>query len=252
MTRICDIRIGTSGWCYPHWKQRFYPAGLAQRQWLEYYSRVFNTVEVNNTFYHLPRESSVANWYDQTPADFLFTVKASRYITHIKRLKDCRESLDLFYDRISSLKEKLAVVLYQLPPNFGKNLTRLEDFLGILPADHLSVFEFRNVSWYCDDTSNLLKAYNCGFCIHDLGELSTPKIVTGKSMYLRLHGTTGKYRGKYSESMLKKWAVWIEHQQVNCVKAFVYFNNDINGYAVKNAETLKVDLGKQKPVQKTV
>lgn len=244
MGRKCDIRVGTSGWCYGHWKERFYPVGLAQSEWLEYYCHWFNTVEVNNTFYHLPKESSVANWYGQVPVDFVFTVKASRYITHIKRLKDCGESVELFYERMSSLKEKLGSVLYQLPPNFGKDLSRLEEFLRLLPPSPLSIFEFRNTSWYCDDCYNLLKAYNCAFCIHDLGEVATPKIITGNSIYIRLHGAAGKYRGNYPESTLKKWAGWIEHHKKNCVSIFVYFNNDINGYAVKNAGRLKVNLGK--------
>lgn len=241
---VCDIRIGTSGWCYPHWKKRFYPQGLAQSKWLEYYSQTFSTVEVNNTFYHLPKKSSVANWYKQTPDSFKFTVKASRYITHIKRLKACGESVELFYQRMSPLKQKLATVLYQLPPNFGKDIPRLEEFIKLLPSKPLSVFEFRNTTWYCDDCYNLLNTCNCAFCIHDLGELATDKIVTCGNIYIRLHGTTGKYRGDYPESTLKKWAAWIEHQRENCVSIFVYFNNDINGYAVKNAETLIANLDK--------
>lgn len=240
----CDIRIGTSGWNYKHWKGRFYPEKLAQRKWLEFYAQTFNAVEINNTFYRLPKQSAVANWYKQSPDDFQFTVKASRYITHLKRLKDPADHIERFYESVSSLKEKMTSVLFQLPPNFKKNISRLEQFLEALPDSPKSIFEFRNTSWYCDETYDLLKAHNCAFCIHDYGDVASPVKATADFAYLRFHGSKGKYYGKYHGNTLNKWARHIEQLTENCVNLFVYFNNDLEGFAVENAKTLKEKLGK--------
>ena len=235
----CDIRIGTSGWHYNHWKELFYPKELPKNQWFEYYSKHFDTVEINNTFYQLPKEQTFENWHKQAPKDFLYTVKANRYITHIKRLKEPEESLERFFKRIRLLKDNLGPVLYQLPPNFHKDLDRLGTFIEHLPKKIIAVFEFRHDSWFCEDTYKLLKRFNVGFCIHDLAGIPTPRVITSDIIYIRFHGPTGKYAGNYSKSALQNWAKWITEHIKKAHALYAYFNNDAHAYAVRNAKTLK-------------
>jgi uncharacterized protein YecE (DUF72 family) len=235
----CDIRIGTSGWHYDHWAGPFYPADLPKDKWLEYYAQHFDTVELNNTFYHLPKEQSLKRWHKLAPKDFIYSVKANRYITHIKRLKDPQEVLDRFFGRVRLLKKKLGPVLYQLPPGLHKDLGRLESFIKLLPKQRPSVFEFRHESWYCEDTFELLRRFGVGFCIHDLSGLESPRVVTSDIIYIRFHGTTGRYSGCYSKSMLANWAKWLKDQAKNVRGIYVYFNNDQAAYAVRNAKELK-------------
>ena len=270
----CDIRIGTSGWHYDDWKEVFYPAQMAKHKWFEYYSKHFDTVEINNTFYQLPKEQTFENWHKQAPKNFLFTVKANRFITHIKRLKEPRDSLKRFFERVRLLKENLGPVLYQLPPNFHKDLDRLTAFLQVLRNVILneaqrseeslprrpdsssafgglrrrpersegmtkSVFEFRHESWFSEDTYKLLSKFNAVFCIHDLVGIPTPRVITGDIIYIRFHGPTGKYQGNYSKSALQNWAKWIKDNIKGNKAVFAYFNNDIHAYAVQNAKTLK-------------
>jgi len=235
----CDIRIGTSGWHYNHWTGLFYPAKLPKSKWFEHYAKNFDTVEINNTFYQLPKQETVKSWHKQAPKNFLYTVKANRYITHIKRLKDPSESLKRFFERVSILAENLGPVLYQLPPNFHKDLDRLKAFLQVLPEDQIAVFEFRHKSWFSDDTYKLLSEFNAGFCIHDLAGVPTPRIITADLIYVRFHGPTGKYAGNYSESALQEWANWIKDNLKGKKAVFAYFNNDIHAYAINNAKTLK-------------
>jgi len=235
----CDIRIGTSGWHYDHWRQRFYPEGLAKSKWFLHYAQHFDTVEVNNTFYQLPKEKSVENWYKQAPDNFLYTVKANRYITHIKRLKDASESLDRFFDTVGILAEKLGPILYQLPPSLHKNLELLASFIKLLPKKRTAVFEFRHDSWYSEDTYDLLKKSNVAFCIHDMPGKQSPRIVTADVIYLRFHGTTGRYAGNYPKPALKKWADWTKENLKGIRAVYAYFNNDIEGHAISNAKTLK-------------
>ena len=238
------IRIGTSGWLYYHWQGRFYPEDLPKSKWFEYYSRHFDTVELNNTFYHLPKKQTVKNWHKNAPENFLYAVKASRFITHIKRLKDVDEPVKTFYDTIKLLKEKLGPVLFQLPPSMRQNLDLLESFLRLLPKNPKPVFEFRNESWFDDGTYKLLEKYNAAFCIHDLVGNQTPRIQTCDCLYIRFHGTTGRYEGNYSDKALTDWAKWIKKQKSHNI--FVYFNNDYNAYAVHNALTLIQFLKKTK------
>ena len=187
----------------------------------------------------MPKQASVKTWYKQTPKNFLYAVKASRYITHIKRLKDISEELNLFYETIAPLKSKLGPVLFQLPPSFKKNLNRLEDFLKLLPKRKLAAIEFRNDSWYTQDTYDLLNEYNVGFCTHDLPGLESPRIVTGKLIYLRFHGTESRYAGNYSEAVLRDYANWLKENSKIVTGIYVYFNNDYNAFAVTNAKQLK-------------
>jgi len=235
----CDIRIGTSGWHYDDWKELFYPAQMAKHKWFEYYSKHFDTVEINNTFYQLPKEQTFENWHKQAPKNFLFTVKANRYITHIKRLKEPEDSLKRFFERVRLLKENLGPVLYQLPPNFHKDLDRLGTFMKYLPKKIIAVFEFRHESWFSEDTYKLLSGFNAAFCIHDLVGISTPRVITGDIIYIRFHGPTGKYQGNYSKSALQNWAKWIKDHIKGKKVVYAYFNNDIHAYAVNNAKQLK-------------
>jgi uncharacterized protein YecE (DUF72 family) len=234
-----EIRVGTSGWHYWHWAGLFYPEDLPKSDWLKFYAKSFDTVELNNTFYHLPKPSSVKTWYKQTPKNFLYAVKASRYITHIKRLKDVSGELNLFYETIAPLKSKLGPILFQLPPSFKKNLNRLEDFLKLLPKRKLASIEFRNDSWYKQDTYDLLNEYGVGFCTHDLPGLESPRIVTGPLIYLRFHGTESRYAGNYSKAALQDYANWLKENLKTTPAAYIYFNNDYQAYAVKNAREFR-------------
>jgi uncharacterized protein YecE (DUF72 family) len=235
----CDLRVGTSGWYYDHWKELFYPAGLAKSKWFEHYAGHFDTVEINNTFYHLPKEQSVQRWHDLAPRDFLYAVKANRYITHIKKLKDSVEPLQRFFDRVGLLKYKLGPILYQLPPSLHKDLDRLETFVKLLPRSKTAVFEFRHESWYSDDTFNLLRKFGVGFCIHDMPGKESPRVVTADIVYIRFHGTTGRYAGSYPKSQLQDWAKWLKEQAKTARGIYAYFNNDIGGHAIKNARQLR-------------
>jgi uncharacterized protein YecE (DUF72 family) len=233
------IYVGTSGWYYDHWLGRFYPEDLPKSEWFEYYARHFDTVEINNTFYHQPKPESVKRWRRLAPQNFVYTVKANRYITHIKRLKNVSAELERFFENVHLLKNKLGPILYQLPPGFHQDLGRLESFLKLLPEKHLAVFEFRHQSWYADDTYKLLQKYNAAFCIHDLSGNQSPRIVTGDSIYLRFHGTTGRYSGNYTKAALKNWAKWVKSNLKNVRSVYAYFNNDYNAYAVYNAQSLR-------------
>lgn len=232
-----QIRVGTSGWHYDHWKGRFYPEELKKSDWLGFYMQHFDTVEINNTFYHLPKETFVERWHKQAAKNFICTVKANRYLTHIKKLKDTSEEITRFFERMKLLGVNLGPVLYQLPPNLHKNLKLLADFLELLPEKRLGVFEFRHDSWYCDKIYELLDKHGLGFCTHDMPGKVSPRIVTGKLLYLRMHGATGRYSGNYPDKILKGWAKWIKN---NAGERYVYayFNNDYNAHAVNNAKQL--------------
>jgi uncharacterized protein YecE (DUF72 family) len=238
----CDIRIGTSGWYYDHWKEVFYPAGLAKSKWFEHYAQHFDTVEVNNTFYHLPKEKTLQRWYEIAPKGFLYAVKANRYITHIKKLKDASEPLERFFERVNLLKGKLGPILYQLPPSLHKDLDLLGDFIKLLPKRKTAVFEFRHQSWYENDTYDLLRKLGVGFCIHDMPGNESPREVTSDVIYIRFHGTSGRYAGNYPESALEGWAEWLKEQTKEAHFIYAYFNNDIHGHAIKNAQQLKAKL----------
>ncbi len=236
------IRIGTSGWYYNHWSGLFYPAELPKSKWFEYYAKDFDTVEINNTFYHLPKEGFLKKWHKQAPKNFIYSIKANRYITHIKRLKDSSEPLERFIERVGILAEKLGPILYQLPPSLHKDLDLLKSFVKLLPKKLPAVFEFRHKSWYSEDTFKLLSQFGVGFCIHDMPGKESPRIITADIIYIRFHGPTGKYTGSYSKSALQNWAKWIKQHSKEAPSIYVYFNNDINANAVCNAKTLKEQL----------
>ena len=233
------VLVGTSGYVYDHWRQRFYSEKLSKPKWLEFYASHFNTVELNNTFYRLPSEAAFANWRDSTPGDFTFAVKVSRFITHIKRLKDAEEQVETFLSKAKILGDKLGPLLYQLPPNMHRNDERLEAFLSILPRKMKHVVEFRHQSWLEKGVFETLHKYNVGFCIFDMPDLSCPLVATADFAYIRFHGSTGLYRSCYSDDELAGWAKKLTDLAASLKTIYIYFNNDAEAFAVKNAMTLR-------------
>jgi uncharacterized protein YecE (DUF72 family) len=233
--------VGTSGWVYPHWRGRFYPDDLPQNQWLEFYCHHFSTVELNNSFYRLPSERAFLHWKEVTPAAFVFSVKVSRFITHLKKLRNAEAALENFISRAKLLGDKLGPLLYQLPPQMPKDLALLESFLRLLPKDLHHVVEFRNQAWLADEVYELLGLYGAGFCIYDMPDLATPVIATAGHAYVRFHGSSGLYSSSYSDHELETWARKIG--ALPAEKVHIYFNNDAEAYAVSNARTLAKLLG---------
>jgi len=230
--------IGTSGWHYEHWRNRFYPEQLTKAKWLEFYATHFATVELNNSFYHLPSETAFANWRDSSPANFIFAVKVSRFITHIKRLKNTEEAVDKFITRAKILDQKLGPLLYQLPPNMHRNDDLLESFLSTLPQGMKHVFEFRHQSWLEEKVFDILHKYNMGLCVFDMPSISCPLVATADFAYVRFHGSTGLYFSCYSDEELADWAKRLADLASNLKALYIYFNNDAEAFAVRNALTL--------------
>jgi len=226
--------IGTSGWNYPHWEGIFYPDGLAKDKWLEFYARSFDSVELNVTFYRLIKEKTFKNWRNRVPEDFCFVVKGSRFITHIKKIKDIEEPLAIFIDNASVLEKKLAAILWQFPPGFKKALGHLEIFLKLLKKTKIrQVFEFRNETWFDKTTYALLKKYNACLCIAHSGRFPCVREVTADFIYMRFHGASALYSSDYSEEELRDWADFAKKEKNKDI--FAFFNNDAYGYALKNA-----------------
>lgn len=239
MPKQGKLYIGTSGWNYNHWREHFYPEKLPSKKWLEYYIEKFDTVEINNTFYQLPKESALKNWVETTPDDFLFTVKASRYITHMKKLKDPVEAFGKFRDRVELLGGKLGPILFQLPPRWKANPERLEGILKILPKGQRAAFEFRDQSWWNEEIYGILKRHNAAFCIYELDGMESPKEFTADWIYLRMHGPDGSYEGSYSKQELAGWAGAITQWRKKGMDIYCYFDNDEKAHAVNNALSLK-------------
>jgi len=236
------LHVGTSGWAYPHWKGPFYPENLPDRERLAYYARHFSCVEINNSFYRLPSEHNLATWRDSTPADFLFAVKASRYLTHMKKLKNPQAGLGTFFQRIDLLGDKLGPVLFQLPPRWRCNPERLDAFLRTLGGIRRYAFEFRDTSWINDAVLTLLEQYAAAFCIYDLAGYRTPLHLTADFVYVRLHGPGDAYQGSYDQHTLSDWAARIHEWQASGLDVHCYFDNDQAGYAVDNARSLQALL----------
>ena len=233
------IHIGTSGWHYKHWKGTFYPADIKDADRFHYYQQFFDTVELNNPFYHLPAAKTFTGWKRSTPEKFIFSVKASRYITHMKKLNPGKKSLHLFFSHAEKLGEKMGPVLFQLPPGWKINVTRFEDFLNELPKNHLYTFEFRNYTWYETKIFELLQKHKCAFCIYELAGHLSPIEVTAGFVYIRLHGPGEKYQGSYRGVQLKKWAIKTHQWAQDGKDVYIYFDNDQAGYAAFNAKRLK-------------
>jgi len=235
-----QVRVGTSGWIYRHWRGVFYPEKLPVARWFDWYARTFDTVEVNNSFYRLPSEEVFRDWGKMAPPGFLFAVKASRYLTHLKKLKDPEAPLENFLGRARKLGRRLGPVLYQLPPHWRCDPARLATFLKLLPHDVQHAVEFRDPSWYTDRVRELLTEAGVGFCIHDMHESPAPLWVTGPLVYVRFHGPTAvHYAGKYDRRRLRTWAERIRGFHGDGRDVFVYFNNDGGGHAVTNARQLR-------------
>jgi uncharacterized protein YecE (DUF72 family) len=230
--------IGCSGWHYDHWRGLYYPEGLPKSKWLQFYAKQFNTVELNNSFYHLPSEKAFATWRESTPEDFVFAVKVSRFITHIKRLRNLGSAVENFLSRACLLQDKLGPFLYQLPPNMKRNDAVLESFLASLPQKYQHVFEFRNESWIQDSVFNILRRYNTGLCVFDMPGFTCPLVATSDFAYIRFHGSASLYSSCYSNEELSQWAQKIAHLSENVKSIYIYFNNDAEAFAVKNALTL--------------
>lgn len=235
---IGKLYIGTSGWCYDSWVGNFYPRDLNKNKWLKYYSKYFNTVEINSSFYHLTRKETFDNWALQTPDNFVFVVKASRYITHIKNLVDCSEPFKKLLDSALGLGNKLGLFLFQLPPNLKKNIIKLEDFFKIILKNYRYVFEFRNESWFCDEVYNLLNEFGAGIVISSSPSFPYHEIITGNLCYIRMHGSEQLYSSSYSEKELQKLSALIRKNLKKNINTYVYFNNDAFGYAIENARKL--------------
>jgi uncharacterized protein YecE (DUF72 family) len=239
MTTPAVTRIGCSGWQYKHWKGDFYPAELPASRWFEYYADRFDTVEINNTFYRLPETATFQRWAERAPARFLFAVKASRFLTHMKKLKDPEEPLARLFERMRPLGKHLGPVLYQLPPGWKLDLERLEHFLQVLPKRVRHVLEFREPSWYADAVSTLLDRYGVARCLHDMKGSATGQERVGPFVYVRFHGASGTYSGGYPADRLERWAAWLDGQRRHGCEIYAYFNNDVGGHAPRDAVTLR-------------
>lgn len=230
--------IGCSGYYYNHWKGVFYPEKLPKNQWLVFYSSHFNSVEINNTFYRMPQEKAVKNWYNITPAGFLFAVKGYRYITHIKKLiadNDLIRYLNDFQKLAGLLKEKAGPLLWQFPASFRNNPERLKKFCMSLSKEFNHVFEFRNDTWFNNETYEILEKYGCSLCIVS-GPSSVPRVVIAinDTAYIRFHGEGSWYRDNYSNEALQSWKKALD--ETHAGRLLAYFNNDMNAYAVNNGQ----------------
>ena len=231
--------VGTSGWQYDHWRGDFYPEKLPKRRWFEHYAQTFETVELNSSFYRQPKDATWDKWHEMAPAGFRFAVKANRFLTHIKRLKDVDGTVDRFLRGVERLEPSLGPLLYQIPPNFHndeENRQRLEHFLDILPKSHAHVIEFRHDSWHTEGVLAMLRHHNVGFCCHDMQGLHPPVAVTADVAYVRLHGRS--YGGNYGPAALQTWAERVRDMERDADAIWVFFNNDLGGHAPRNAISL--------------
>jgi len=235
---VKPLWIGTSGWHYKDWLGRFYPPKTPAERFLEIYSHTFGTVELNGVFYRLPKPEMVKGWYERSPKGFLFAYKASRYLTHMKKLADPESALRLMFQRADLLREKLGPILYQLPPFFPQNLQRLKTFFKALPRGYAHVMEFRHPTWFTPAVYELLEKARVSLCLYDMQGEPSPQVLTGPLAYVRFHGTQGKYAGSYPAVALRTWARKIDAWRRSRT-AYAYFNNDAKGHAIQNALSLK-------------
>lgn len=235
------IYIGTSGWHYQHWNGSFYPQLITSSNWLDYYASRLRSVEINNSFYQLPSLESVKKWRDTVPDTFLFALKASRYITHRKKLRDPELILSNFIDRAKILGEKLGIILFQLPPRWQCNPKRLRDFIAALPQQYRYAFEFRDRSWFNPNVYEILAEYEIAFCIYELNGYVSPKVVTTDFVYLGLHGPDEAYKGQYNTATLSRsrWASTFLAWKQEGKEIYCYFDNDECGYAAQDTLNLQ-------------
>jgi uncharacterized protein YecE (DUF72 family) len=234
-----QVHIGTSGWQYRHWRGNFYPDKLPMRLWLEHYTKYFDTVELNTTFYRLPPPTSVERWQDSTPDNFCFAAKGSRFLTHMKKLKNAEVGIGRFFEHIEPLGGKLGPIVFQTPPFWTVDVDRLQEFLVALPSEHRYAFEFRNPTWHAEAVYDLLRRHKAAFCIFEIAGAHSPLEVTADLVYVRLHGPGKAYQGLYSNEVLSEWATRIRAWRKARRSVYFYFDNDEAGYAAQNALTLK-------------
>jgi uncharacterized protein YecE (DUF72 family) len=232
-------RVGCSGWLYKHWRGDFYPAELPQSRWFEYYAARFDTVEINNSFYRLPERATFAAWARRAPPQFEFAVKASRFLTHMKKLKDPEEPIERLFSRMRALGSHLGPVLYQLPPGWTVNVERFRHFVEVLPREVRHVVEFRDPSWYDPVICRLMQTHHIALCLHDMPGSATARHGTSPFVYVRFHGSGTKYGGGYSDARLRGWAEWLNARRDEGCDVYAYFNNDIGGHAPRDAVTLR-------------
>lgn len=232
------VWIGTSGWSYTHWRERFYPRGLAGKHWLSHYSRAFPTVEINATFYRLPKTETVTGWREQTPEGFLFAVKASRYITHILRLGGAADAWHTFAERIGPLEDKLGPLLFQLPPQMAADPERLKQFLALLPRGGRYTLEFRHQSWFDATIYRILERNSVALCLSSSPTYPLVDRVTAHFVFVRMHGGQVLYGSRYSTGELCRWADRLAEYADGGLDCYVYFNNDAFAFAVENAREL--------------
>lgn len=238
-----SIAVGTSGWSYDHWEGVFYPEGLPHSRRLEYYLAQFPTVEVNYSFYRLPSEKTITSWHDAAPDRFRYSLKGSRYITHVRRLKDAEEPVATFVERVTGLKESLGVILWQLPPTLDRDIGLLGTFLEALPSGYRHAIEFRDESWLTEETFELLEGRGVAFVCVSSEEMPDARRATAEFVYVRFHGLDTGYDYDYSEDDLRPWADFLCAQSDAGRDGFVFFNNDAHGNAPRDARTLVALLG---------
>ena len=226
-----------------HWIGTFYPSGMRPAQMLRWYAEKFDTVEINNSFYRLPPATALETWCRETSPEFCFAVKASRYITHNRKLNDPESAKERFISLVEKLGRRLGPILFQLPPSWKVNAERLDQFLAALPRTHRYAFEFRNPTWNVAPVSEALRRHNAASCIYELAGFQSPIEITADFTYVRLHGPGNKYQGDYSRQILRNWAKKIEAWRRSLRHVFVYFDNDQAGFAPKNALDLKKMIG---------
>lgn len=249
---MATARVGCSGWHYTGWRGRFYDPALPSTRWLEHYASRFDTVELNNSFYRLPEAGQFARWAASVSPSFTFAVKASRYLTHLKRLRDPEEPIERLLDRAIELGPTLGPILYQLPPRWIPDRERLESFLAALPRRRrigrrvvrlAHVIEFRDVRGYTPDIVQQLDRHGVSLCVHDMPDSASPRLQVGPIVYVRFHGFGAKYGGSYPTNVLEEWSEWLGERLASGVDVYVYFNNDVDGHAVEDATRLVRLLG---------
>jgi uncharacterized protein YecE (DUF72 family) len=248
------LRVGCSGWNYKHWRGPVYPAQMPARSWFDHYASLFDTVEINNTFYKLPEPATFASWRERAPLGFLYAIKASRFLTHLKRLRDPEEPVARLFEHARELGDRFGPILYQLPGNFHRDLERLDAFLELLPQTlgeidgtpkrlrlH-HVIEFRHPSWYVDETYQVLRDRSVALCLHDKAGSAIVEPVVGPITYVRFHGPGGRYFGRYEIARMQTWAARLYEHMQDGRDVYAYFNNDPEGMAVVNAHELRALL----------
>ena len=239
------VRVGTSGWEYRHWAGSFYPSDQTRDRWLEFYAERFDTVELNNSFYRLPEADTFATWARRVPDRFSFAVKASRYLTHVRRLKAPAEPLERFWSRASRLEGRLGPALYQLPPRWKPNHERMRAFLAAVPPDRAQAIEIRDRRWYGTQLRAALTDGGVALCLHDMAGSATPPEPVGPFVYVRFHGSGTRYGGRYTSQRLTAWAARMSDWAAAGMPVWAYFNNDIGGHAVRDADRLRTMLARR-------